>query len=554
MPETPSMLRRLFALLRIEAAAALSETRTNLRNFTTRRLPLVWLLATVIGLVVAIAAIVFREAIGLVQLPWLGTASEAVVSAASGVPLIVIFLAPVVGGLIVGILLQTIQPKQRTLSVADVMEARIQGGRKLPFWPGISSAAITALSLGSGASAGREGPVVHLGATLGSAICERFNLPDSARRVLLACGVASAVSASFNAPIAGTIFAHEVVLGHYAFSAIVPIVLSAVVGTLLTRLWFGDIAAFVIPEHQITSYWEFPAFALLGVTCAVVAILFQFSLIATDWIARHVTMPTWLRPAVGGAGVGAIAIVFPEVLGVGYETTDAALKNNLPLTLMLTLLVAKTAATAITLASRFGGGIFSPSLYLGAMAGGAYGLIAASVFPELASSEGLYSILGMGAVAAAVLGAPLSTTLIVFELTGGYALSIALLLTVAVAYGINQAVHNHSYFQRQLEMRGLFVQEGPHRGLVRTKRVMDFMDLPEPDAEPAFLDEDDETPVLKPSDTLEHALRLFDSRGFSRLPVVDERDPRKIIGWADQVRALRYFNKALIDASIEEHR
>ncbi|GAB4363277.1 MAG: chloride channel protein [Oricola sp.] len=554
MSEKPSILRRLAMPLKSGAAAARSETVANLRDFAARRLPLVWLLATVIGLVVAIAAIVFREAIGLVQLPWLGTASEAVVSAAAGISPLVVFLAPVAGGLVVGILLQTVQPKQRTFSVADVMEARIRGGRELPFWPGMSSAAITALSLGSGASAGREGPVVHLGATLGSAICERFHLPDSARRVLLACGVASAVSASFNAPIAGTIFAHEVVLGHYAFSAIVPIVLSAVVGTLLTRLWFGDIAAFVIPEHQITSYWEFPAFALLGVTCAAVAILFQFSLIATDWIARHVTMATWLRPVVGGAGVGAIAVAFPEVLGVGYETTDAALKNNLPLTLMLTLLVAKTAATAITLASRFGGGIFSPSLYLGAMAGGSFGLIAAAVFPELASSEGLYSILGMGAVAAAVLGAPLSTTMIVFELTGGYALSIALLLTVAVAHGINQAVHNHSYFQRQLEMRGLFTQEGPHRGLVRAKRVMDFMDLPARDAEPQYLAEDDETPVLRPSDTLEQALRLFDSGGHSRLPVVDEQDRRKIIGWADQLRALRYFNKALIDASIEEHR
>jgi CIC family chloride channel protein len=554
MSETPSPLRRIAEPLKSGAAAALSEMRRNLRAFVSRRLPLVWLLATVIGLVVAVAAILFREAIGAVQFLWLGTMSEDVVSAAAGMPKAIIFFAPVVGGLFVGILLQTIQPKQRTSSVADVMEARVHGGRGLPFWPGISSAALTALSLGSGASAGREGPMVHLGATLGASLCERFRLPDSTRRVLLACGVASAVSASFNAPIAGMIFAHEVVLGHYALSAIVPIVLASVVGTLLTRLWFGDVAAFIIPEHQITSYWEFPAFALLGVTCAAVAILFQFSLIATDWVARHVSVATWLRPVIGGTGVGAIAVVFPEVLGVGYETTDAALKNNLPLALMLTLIVAKTAATAITLAARFGGGIFSPSLYLGAMAGGSFGLIAASVFPDLASSEGLYSILGMGAVAAAVLGAPLSTTMIVFELTGGYALSIALLLTVAIAYGINQAIHNHSYFQWQLETRGLFIQEGPHRALPHSKKVMDFMDAPEPDAEPERYDPETGAPSLKPSDTLETALRLFDSGGHARLPVVDERDPEKIIAWASQVRALRYFNKALIDASVEEHR
>ncbi len=554
MSDTPSPLRRLLAMLQTGFSAALSEMTTNLRDFTGRRLPAVWLLSVIIGLVVAIAAVLFREAIGLVQLLWLGTTSESVVSAAAGIPKIVIFAAPVVGGLVVGILLQTIQSKQRTFSVADVMEARVLGERGLPFWPGISSALITALSLGSGASAGREGPVVHLGATLGSTLCSRLHLPDSARRVLLACGVASAVSASFNAPIAGMIFAHEVVLGHYALSAIVPIVLSSVVGTLVTRFWFGDVAAFIIPDHQITSYWEFPAFALLGVTCAVVAILLQFSLVATDWVARHINMATWLRPVVGGAGVGAIAVVFPEVLGVGYETTDDALNNNLPLRMMLMLLVAKTAATAITLASRFGGGIFSPSLYLGAMAGGSFGLIAASAFPELASSEGLYSILGMGAVAAAVLGAPFSTIMIVFELTGGYALSIALLLTVAIAYGINQAVHAHSYFQWQLEMRGLFVSEGPHRALTRSRRVMDFMDPLDPDAEPEQYDTESGTPTLKRSDTLEVALRLFDKGGHARLPVIDDREPEKIVGWATQVRALRYFNKALIDASVEEHR
>ena len=185
----------------------------------------------------------------------------------------------------------------------------------------------------------------------------------------------------------------------------------------------------------------------------------------------------WLRPVVGGAAIGAMGVFIPHILGVGYEATDLALWGRLPLMLMLVLIVAKTAATAITLASRFGGGIFSPALYLGAMTGGAYGIIAAYFFPELASSQALYSILGMGAVAGAVLGAPLSTTLIVFELTGGYELSIALLLTTAIAHGLNQAIHGHSYFQWQLEMRGLFVQAGPHRTVIRNVKVMDFMTL-----------------------------------------------------------------------------
>jgi len=526
----------------------------NVRQYRSSRMHLVWALAIVVGALVALAAIAFRTAIGLFQWPWLRTTTELTWQAAAEQPWWVILLAPAVGGLLVGWILQKFHPQQRAGGVADVIEARAHGGRGLPLKSGLWSALVTALSLGSGASAGREGPVVHLGATLGTAVCSYFQLPDSARRILLGCAVASGVSASFNAPIAGVLFAHEVVLGHYAVSAFVPIVLASVMGTLLSRIWFGDVAAFEIPSYEITSYLEIPAFALLGLTCAAVAIIFQFALIGTDWTARNITMPLWLRPAIGGLAVGALGVFFPGILGVGYEATDLALKHALPITTLLTLLVVKTAATAITLASRFGGGIFSPALYLGAMTGGAFGLIAASVFPEMASSHGLYAILGMGAVAAAVLGAPFSTTVIVFELTGGYALSIALLLSVSIATGLTQAVHGKSYFHWQLGMRGCFVNEGVHQFLSETVKVRDFMDPPpEKEAERAFNPGED-GPYLHDTDTLESALKSFDSCGMAALPVVKKGDASRIVGTARHVRGLRYFNAALIRATREEHR
>lgn len=525
-----------------------------MRLFLNSRLPMVWLLSLIIGALVAIAAILFRLAIGLLQWPWLGTTSERIMAAAAAQPWWLILCAPAFGGLIVGYLLQNHTNKQRAGGVADVIEARAQGGRGLPLRDGLMSALITTISLGFGASAGREGPVVHLGATIGTALCRAFSLPDASRRILLACGVASAVSASFNAPIAGVLFAHEVVLGHYAMSAFVPIVLASAVGTVLARQYFGNVAAFEIPQYEITSYWEIPAFALLGLTCAAVAIIFQFALIGTDWFARNITMPLWLRPVVGGFAVGAIAIFFPGVLGVGYEATDQALKHELTISMLLALLVAKTAATAITLASRFGGGIFSPSLYLGAMTGGAFGLIAASVFPEMASSHGLYAILGMGAVAAAVLGAPVSTTVIVFELTGGYALSIALLLSVSIATGLTQAVHGKSYFHWQLGVRGVCLHEGAHQYLREIVKVKDFMDPPpENEAERTF-DPGKDGPYLHASDSLESALKTFDEGGHVVLPVVARGDANKIIGHARHVRALRFFNRALIEVSEEEHR
>ncbi|MCT8996898.1 chloride channel protein [Chelativorans intermedius] len=541
--------RNLARLPRIVA----SWVKPNLHAFLETRQPLAWLLALVLGVAVAAAAILFRELIGIFQLPWLGTRSERVYSTAATLPWYWVMAGPVVGGLLVGLLLTRLKAR-RTGAVADVIEARALAGRSLPLRDGLLSAFTTALSLGAGGSAGREGPVVHLGAVLAAAVTRYANLPEWCNRTLLGAGVASAIAASFNAPIAGVLFAHEVILGHYAMRSFVPIVIASTAGGVASRLWFGDAAAFLVPHYAITSFWEFPAFALLGVTAAVVAILFQFALFAAEFVARGIAIPLWLQPVAGGVLVGAIALAFPQVLGVGYEVTDMALWQRLPLLTMLALLVVKTAATAITLAARFGGGIFSPALYLGALTGGSFGVIAASVFPDMASSGGLYAILGMGAVAGAVLGAPISTTVIVFELTGGYTLSIALLLTVAVAHGITQALHGRSWFHWQLEMRGLFIHEGPHRAAGHITRVRDFMEPLEDGAQPESHDPQEGPPALRPGDTLEAALRAFDKGGHTRLPVVDPQDSTRIVAWASHIGALRAFNRALVQLSEEEHR
>ena len=304
-----------------------------------------------------------------------------------------------------------------------------------------------------------------------------------------------------------------------------------------------------------------PAFALLGVTCAVVAILFQFAIMATERIVWHFEIPLWLRTSLGGLAVGAIAMAFPQVLGVGYETTDRALYMSLPLWLVLSLIIAKTLATSITLAVRFAGGVFSPSLYLGALTGAAFGVIATSTFPDFGASHGLYAMLGMGAVAASVLGAPISTILICFELTSGYELSLALLLTVSISVGLTQALLGQSFFHWQLAKRGLFLREGPHKSIMRRLTVAGFMTQvprhhPETGetAEPRHLPPESDDPWLLPSDTLERALRTFDRSGKTRVAVVSESDQTLIIGWVDRMHALNAFNKALIDAHVEEHR
>ncbi|MEO1103246.1 MAG: chloride channel protein, partial [Pseudomonadota bacterium] len=237
--------------------------------------------------------------------------------------------------------------------------------------------------------------------------------------------------------------------------------------------------------------------------------------------------------------------------GVGYEATDIALQGGFPFWTMILLLFVKILATALTLASRFGGGIFTPALYLGAMTGGAFGLFVASLSPDVASHHGLYAILGMGAVAAALLGAPISTTMIVFELTGGYALSIALLLTVSIATGLHLAVHGRSFFHYQLETRGVVLVDGPHRYFLKTVQVSSFMTALDG---PASLANPDDPGTIRANDTLETALRIFNETGADVLEVTDPKDRSVVVGSVSHVQALRTFNRRLVETSEEEHR
>lgn len=525
----------------------------NLRTFAQEKQILLWALALIIGPVVAYAAIGFRLLIGYFQYPWLFTTSERVITAATLVPWWVVVLAPAGAGVLVGWLLDRYVPGRRAHSVADVIEARALNDCRIDTKTGLLSALTSAISLGFGASAGREGPVVHLGATFASWVAGRFELVRTHRRALLAAGVAAAISASFNAPIAGVLFAHEVILQHYALRAFVPIVIASVAAGVITRFHFGNTAAFIIPDYQIVSMWEFPAFMLLGVVCAVAAILFQLSIRATEWTVWQFEMPTSWRAGLGGLVVGLIALPFPEVLGVGYAATDRALSQHYSVSLLLMLIVAKTVATSVTFASRFSTGIFSPSLFIGAMTGAAFGLIATSTVPESSSSASLYAILGMGGVAAAVLGAPISTTMIVFELTGGFGMAIALLVTISIATGLSTSVLGQSYFHWQLKSRGHTLYEGPHKAILRRTTVADFMVPLAGEDERDQLQAGD-APVLQTTDSLEHALRTYDRTGLAVLPVVAPGQGEEIIAKVQRVAALSAYNRALVDAHVEEHR
>ncbi|RMF09166.1 MAG: chloride channel protein, partial [Alphaproteobacteria bacterium] len=436
------------------------------------------IVAAIIGLTVSLAAIAFREIILGTQGLAIGTVDEKMLAFVRELPWWHRFLPPVVGSVVVALALRFLLSTHRPLGIADVIEANALRDARMPLKDGLVSAVVSAFSLGAGSSAGREGPIVHLGATLAAAVAKTFHFTPALARTLLGCGVAAAVAASFNAPLAGVFFALEVILGHYALHAFAPIVIASVAGTIVSRAYYGDYPAFIIPDYYIASPWEFPAFVLLGGVSAFTAIVFLRTIFLADDIAnRFDKVPGWARPPIAGVLLGALAIAFPEVIGVGYDATDQALKILFPLWLLLALVVVKTVATAISLACRFGVGLFSPSLFVGAMVGAAFGVVAKMAFPAVGSDPGLYAIVGMGAVASAVLGAPISTILIVFELTGDYQVTLALMVAVVVAnLTTRHFTGTTSVFFQQLERRGLYLEGGRARHLLRQTPIKDLID------------------------------------------------------------------------------
>ena len=278
-------------------------------------------------------------------------------------------------------------------AVAEVIEARAIRDGRVSFRAGLSSAAITAVSLGSGASAGREGPAVHIGATIASLLDRSIGFSAKDRRTLLGCGAAAAVSASFNAPIAGVIFALEVVLGNYALSVFGPIAAASVCATIVTRLTLGDFPAFAPPEYGAATPLDVPLSALLGVICGFVASIF---LLCTEQLTERVrTYATekkisyFFLPPIAGVLVGLMGAWHPEIFGIGYEAVTRALQGEYSLRILFTLAVLKIAATAITVSCRFGGGVFSPGLVIGVFTGAAFGAGLSQLLPDHAAGATL---------------------------------------------------------------------------------------------------------------------------------------------------------------------
>ena len=524
-----------------------------------------WFLALAIGIAAGFAALFFRIAISNLQ-SWLyGIDDPAHLhSLAQALPWYWILGLPVAGGLVVGLILHFFTDDGRVRSVSDVIEGAALHDGRVERRAGLASALASLITLSSGGSSGREGPVVHLAGMISSWVSNRINANGITGRDLLGCAVAAAVSASFNAPIAGTLFALEVILRHFAVHAFAPIVIAAAAGTVISRLEFGNVTEFALPVgNTLDFYRELPAFLILGLVCGLVAFILMRAIFWSDDIGTKVLnktrLPRYLLPAISGLLLGGLAIFFPHIIGVGYETTSAALTGELLLWEAVVFAVLKVVAVAITMAGRMGGGVFSPSLMLGALTGLAFGLIATAVFPNVSGSETLYALAGMGAVAAAVLGAPISTTLIVFELTGDWQTGLAVMVAVSLSTALASRLVDRSFFLTQLERRNIHLAAGPQAYLLATFRVAKVMRAKDHKAaanEGACWELVEQGVYIDGNATLETAMPMFERTNANFIPVVTRGaagEPPELWGALFEVDALRELNRALAATAAEEH-
>ena len=363
------------------------------------------------------------------------------------------------------------------------------------------------------------------------------------------------MAASFNAPIAGALFAFEVVLGHYALRSIAPVAIASVAGAVVSRIHLGATPAFTVPAMGAASAWDLPGVFLLSLAAAAIAIAFvQTAVFAPRVVAQQAErwrIPLWALPPVGGIGIGLLALPMPEILGVGYEATSNALGGEYVLVFLIGLIVMKLVATGVTLGFRFGGGVFSPALYLGAMLGAAFGTAIGFVTGGETAGVPFYAVVGMGAVAGAALGAPLSTTLIVFELTANYEASVAVLVAVSIATVLTQSLAGGSIFQKQILRHGYDLSRGQSRVLLQTIRVRDIMS-PIEGAE-ADMDAASGAPSLFDDDYLGKAIGLMSAESLDGAVVRSRVGDQDVVGWLTRADAHAAYARALADAHEEEH-
>ena len=567
----------------------------------------VLLTAILVGVGAGLGAVIFRRLIqGVFDLAYGGIGGLL-----EGIAPIQLLLIPALGGAIYGPLIYRFAREAKGHGVPEVMEAvALRGGRIRPRVAVVKSLA-SAICIGTGGSVGREGPIAQIGSALGSTIGQLFKLSDERVKNLVACGAAGGIAATFNAPIAGSIFALEVILGQFHAAYFGAVVISAVIADVVAHLFESDVRAFTIPEYSLISPWELLLYAMLGILAALFAVLFTRSLYFSEDLWDKLNFPEYFKPVLGGLLLGAVGIISPKIMGypmvfsVGYESITEALSSSLELQVALVLLFLKLLATIITLGAGGSGGIFAPSLFMGAMLGESFGQVANLFFPSVTAPPGAYALVGMAAVFSGAAFAPVTAILILFEMTGDYNIILPLMLTTVLSTLIARTISRESIYTLKLSRRGVHLEQGQDIDILQGVTVgeimttdIDIVDMnmsldelaeefdrtlhhgfPVVDdsnqlagvvsiqdlrrvVSQGLLEEKtvadiattDDLLVAYPDEPMGVALRRLAARDVSRLPVLKETGSREIVGVIRRSDIVRAYDVAAAKRAQHQHR
>jgi CIC family chloride channel protein len=534
-----------------------------------------------IGVLSAAGALCFRKLIEIFQY-FLWASGPTFVEQVIHSPWWLKILVPVFGGLVAGPVIFFWVPEAKGPGVPEVIVSVASRQSTIRHRVTFFKALVTGLLIGSGASVGREGPIVQIGASVGSSVAQFFRLNPDLRRVCLASGAAAGISATFNAPITGALFAVEIILLDIELTYISHIIISSVIASVLSRIFLGHFPAFEVPAFELAHYWELNVYLLLGIFSGIVGIGFIRLIEAADSLFHKLRIPEWLKPGIGGLLLGIIALKLPYSLGVGYETVNAALSGSLALKTAVLLLFAKMIATSLSIGSGMSGGIFAPSLFLGATSGIAVCLGINHFLPDLALNPSNYALAGMGAVVAGTTLAPITAIIAIFELTYNDQIILPLMVACIASVLVVRVLFGYSAYEMKLLKQGINIVRGHDVSILRNLYARDFMvrdfeivhdtsslltivDQVLKSLYPHFivLNQKKECVgilslrdirgilhrveelkdiiiaadmmtkdmiTLSLNDNLEKALQLFETHRISCLPVTDPHNPKKVLG------------------------
>jgi CIC family chloride channel protein len=426
-----------------------------------------------------------------------------------GLGMFFVLLVPVIGGLVYGPVVDRFAPEARGHGVPEVMLAVAERGGRIGPQVALVKSLASALCIGSGGSVGREGPIVQIGSALGSSIGQTLRVPESRLRLLVACGAAGGISATFNAPIAGVFFALELILQDFETESFGAVVLASVTSAVIGRAAFGDHPFLALPAFHVSSPMEFAFYAALGALAAAGGVGFTKVLYRIEDLCDRVWRgPEWLRPGVGGALLGLLLLALPQMYGVGYPVLQNGVAGKYAAGFLLVLLAGKILATSLTIGIGGSGGVFAPSLFMGAMLGTAFGDAAHLAFPHLTAPAGAYGLVGMGAFFAGAARAPITAVLIIFELTGDYSIVLPLMTAIVLATAVSGRLSKDTIYTLKLRRRGVDILRGRAANLMEVLIVSDAMGpLP---------------PALRYDARLDEVIERLAETGREALPVIDD--------------------------------